>query len=117
MTSTLLLDRSGWDLCIDALGNIALASDPYATLQNAASAVRVFSGEAYYDTTIGIPFLDAVFNGSMPVAVLRETMAREAKAVPGVTAASIAIASITARAVVGQLQVTLADGTTQTAAL
>lgn len=117
MTATLLLDRSANDLCLDALGNIALATDPYATLQNAASAVRVFRGEAYYDTTIGVPYLEAVFNGSTPIAILRERMAAEARSVPGVVAASVAIASIDRRSLTGQLQITLADGSTQTAAL
>ena len=40
--STLLLDQTEWDLVLDASGNIALASPPYALAQDVASAVRTF---------------------------------------------------------------------------
>jgi hypothetical protein len=47
--NTLLLDVSSWDLCLDAAGNIAMASNPYSIAQDAASAIRTFAG----DFTIG----------------------------------------------------------------
>lgn len=117
MASTLLLDRDAWDLCLDALGNIAVATAPYQPVQDAASAARVFSGEAYYDATLGVPYLDQVFSGVTPLAVLRQRMAMEAERVPGVASATAAIRLASGRTVTGQLRVTLDDGTVQTAAL
>jgi hypothetical protein len=115
--NTLLLDRATNDLCLDALGNIAIAAQPYAQLQDAASAVRVFAGECWYDTTLGVPYFEQVLNGSTPLPVLRERMAAEARRVPGVADARIVITALAGRALVGQLQISLNDGTTQTADL
>ncbi len=117
MAATLLLDRDTNDLCLDALGNIAVATEPYSIAQDAASACRVFLGEAYYDTTLGVPFLDQVFSGATPVAILKQRMATEAERVPGVASAAVVIGSLVGRTLTGQVQVTLADGTTQSLAL
>ena len=56
--STLLLDRTYWDLCVDSSGNLAVASEPYSLAQDAASAIKLFQGEYIYDTTIGIPYFE-----------------------------------------------------------
>ena len=56
MADTLLLDLTNWDLVLDVNGNIAIARPPYALAQDAASAVKTFQGECYYDTTLGIPY-------------------------------------------------------------
>ena len=53
---TLLLDQTTWDLTLDANNNIALAAEPYAFAQDAASAIRLFQGELWYDTTRGVPY-------------------------------------------------------------
>ena len=50
VAATLLLDRTTWDLCLDANGNIAMATGPYAIAQDVASAVRL-----WHDTTKGVP--------------------------------------------------------------
>ena len=55
MPATLLLTPQTWDLTVDASNNIAVAAEPYALAQDAASAIRLFQGEDYYDTTRGIP--------------------------------------------------------------
>ena len=41
--------------------NIAVADEPYALAQDAASAIRTFIGECYYDTTKGLPYFEKVF--------------------------------------------------------
>lgn len=117
MASTLLLDRTDWDLVTDASGNIAVATEPYAQLQDAASACRVFAGEAYYDTSAGVPYFDQVFNGGTPVQILKSRMAAAAKETPGVADAVVAIDRLSARDLTGQLQVTLDDGTALVAEL
>jgi hypothetical protein len=57
---SLLLSRPAWDLVLDASGNIAVASAPYAIAQDAASAIRLFAGEHWYDTAQGIPCFSQV---------------------------------------------------------
>ncbi len=51
MASTLLLDQVTWDLAVDNVRHIAVASDPYSQAQDAASSIKTFAGEVYYDTT------------------------------------------------------------------
>jgi len=58
---TLLLDLDNWDLTVDAAGNWAVASPPYAIAQDVASAIKTFQlqagpndpvlGECWYDNT------------------------------------------------------------------
>jgi hypothetical protein len=117
MSTTLLLDRDNWDLAIDAAGNIALASEPYSQVQDASSACRLFEGEAWYDTTLGVPYFAQVFRGGQPVQVLKARLALAAQSVPGVTAATVVLTELTARTLVGQLQLRLETGGTMVATL
>lgn len=117
MATTLLLDRESWDCCVDAAGNIALATEPYSQLQDVSSECRVFEGEAYYDTTLGVPYFAQVFRGAQPVQVLKARLALAAVLVPGVAAGAVALTALTARVLRGQVQVTLDDGTSLTATL
>lgn len=110
MATTLLLDRDDWDLALDASGNIALASEPYSQAQDASSACKVFEGEAWYDTTLGVPYLDQVFRGGQPVQVLKARLALAAQSVPGVAAATVVLTDLTARTLAGQLQLRLEAG-------
>ena len=63
--NTLLLDRTVWDLVLDAGGNIARASNPYAVAQDVASAIKLFRGELFYDTAKGIPYWTEVLGLSL----------------------------------------------------
>lgn len=109
---TLLLDRTAWDLLVDATGNVAVASDPYSKAQDAASAVRLFSGEAYYDTARGIPYFEQILGHAPPLNYMRQKFADAAKAVPGVVATAAFISSVKGRKVTGQVQVTDVAGRT-----
>ena len=66
---TLLLSPSTWDLLVDSSGNIAVASNPYSIAQDVASAIKVFIGEVYYDTTLGLPYLGQILGQSRTDAV------------------------------------------------
>lgn len=112
MAKTILLDRSAWDLVVDAKRDIALASDPYSKAQDAASAVRLFEGELYYDTTKGIPYFDQILGHSPPLNYVRQKIIDAAKTVPGVVAAAAFFSSFTGRALRGQVQVTDEAGRT-----
>ena len=112
---TLLLPPTTWDLTIDASGNIAVADDPYSLAQDAASAVKLFLGELWFDTTQGVPYFTQLFGSPPNVSLIKAKFATAALTVPGVMSATVFITSITDRTVSGQVQVTDSSGTTTAA--
>ncbi|MDB5777618.1 MAG: hypothetical protein JWP38_3751 [Herbaspirillum sp.] len=103
--NTLLLDQVLWDLCKDANGNIAMATEPYAIAQDVASAVRVFLGEVWYDTTQGIPYSKNVLGQRPQLGYLKAQIERVALTVPGVVKAQCLFASFSGRVVRGQIKI------------
>jgi hypothetical protein len=99
-----------WDLALDSNGNIAKASVPYALAQDAASAIRTFSGEVFYDTTQGIPYFTQVLGQYPPVNLMRQQFIKAAMTVPGVKAAQVYFSGYANRAFTGQVQITDYDG-------
>lgn len=114
---TLLLDTQASDLCLDAVGNIAVASEPYAIAQDAASAIRTFSGEVWYDTTLGIPYFQQILGHFPPISLLRQYIEQAAETVPTVTNATAYINAISDRNVTGQVQITTSSGVTTSVGL
>jgi len=112
MASTLLLDTVTWDLVVGADGNIAVAKEPYARAQDAASAIRLFEGELYYDTTQGVPYWNQVMGKAPPLPLLKAFFTDAAKTVPGVLDSRAFIRSVAGRAVTGQVHVISADSIT-----
>jgi hypothetical protein len=113
--NSLLLDRTTWDLCVDASGNIAMASPPYALAQDAASAIKLFSGELFYDTSQGIPYFAQILGHFPPLALMKAQFVAAAITVPGVASAVCFISSIVNRKVSGQVQITDTSGTVSAA--
>jgi hypothetical protein len=112
---TLLLDRTYWDLCIDSNGNIAMAAEPYAIAQDAASAIKLFLGEYWYDTTIGIPYFREVL-GYPPSVPLMESLCRAAAmTVPDVVKVLVFFTSLANGQASGQVQITDINGNTSAA--
>ena len=107
---TLLLDRTVWDLVLDTSGNIALASNPYAIAQDVASAVKLFLGECWYDTTKGIPYFDQVLGHLPPQSVVKSYVEGAALTVPEVVQAQCTIVSIKDRVLTGQIEVIDTEG-------
>lgn len=101
--ATLLLDRDPWDLCLDAAGNIAVAQEPYALVQDVASEARVWAGECYYDTSIGVPYPN-ILGKVQPVQLLKSSLAEAAQRVPNVTNPVVYLTAIKGREVGGQIQ-------------
>lgn len=107
---TLLLDQKTWDLCIDLNGNIAVASEPYAQAQDAASSIRTFQGEVYYDTGRGVPFKQQIFGKLPPASLLKAKFVAAALLVPGVVAARCFLTGFADRRVSGQVQIATETG-------
>lgn len=110
MASTLLLDTGAWDLVLDANGNIAVASEPYALAQDAASAIKTFLGECWWDTTIGVPYITQILGKNIPLTLLRQMLVNAALTVPDVVSAQVFISSLTDRILSGQVQVVSTTG-------
>ena len=106
MASTILLDTATNDLVIDAAGNIAVADAPYALAQDAASAIKTFLGEVWWDVTVGIDWFGEILGHNPPLALLKARLANAAKTVPDVATATVFLTSATDRGIVGQVQVT-----------
>lgn len=112
---TLLLSTADWDLSVDANSNIAVADPNYSLAQDAASAIKTFLGELYYDTTVGVPWLTQILGQGSSLALLKQQLVDAALTVPGVASAQVFISSFANRVVTGQVQVVSA-GTGQTSA-
>jgi hypothetical protein len=110
---TLLLDRTAWDLCIDASGNIASAGPTYSTLQDVASAARLFVGELYYGPSVrGVPYFSEAFGQQFPTQLFKARIIAAALEVPGVKSAKCFLTSVGHRAIGGQIQVQTTAGAT-----
>lgn len=112
MSSTIFLNPTTWDLVLDASGDIAVAGEPYALAQDAASAIKTFSGEVYYDTSIGVPYFSQILGQQPPLGLVKHYLNQAALTVPGVNDAQTYLESWTGRAFKGQVQITTANGTT-----
>lgn len=112
--NTLLLDGSAWDLVLDSNGNIAMAAPPYAVAQDVASAIRLFLGELWYDTTQGVPYWQQFLGQNPSFSQIEAAMNKAALTVPGVVTANTVITSIADRQVNGQVQFSTSDGTNTT---
>lgn len=114
---TLLLDQTTWDLVLDVNGNIAAATEPYQLAQDAASAIRVFSGEGWYNTAIGVPYFESFLGKAPNLSLVKQKFIGQALTVPGVVSAKVFITSVAERRVTGQIQVTDAEGNVTAAAI
>lgn len=116
---TLLLDTVLWDYTVDANGNWAVATEPYSLAQDVSSAIRLFQGELWYDSSQGIPYFQKILGESPPLAVFQEYMVQAALTVPDVVSAVCIVESFDSatRKVTGQVQFTDVNGNTGTVAL
>jgi hypothetical protein len=112
---SLLLDNTTWDLCIDASGNIAVGAAPYALAQDAASSIRTFKGEVWYDTARGIPYFEQILGKFPSPAFMKAQFVAAAMLVPGITRARCYITGTKGRTITGQVQITDKTGATSLA--
>jgi hypothetical protein len=110
--SSLLLDEENWDLTVDTAGNIAVTTGPYAMAQDVASAVRLFLGELYYDTTQGVPYWESILGKFPPASFIKAKLVEAALTVPGVVTAKCFLSSFENRVFQGQVQFTDRSGVT-----
>lgn len=107
---TLLLDTVSWDFVLDVSGNWAVAGEPYSLAQDAASAIKLFQAELWYDTSKGVPYFQDFLGRPPAVSLMKTKFAAAAKTVPGVVKAVCFISGVAGRRVTGQVQVTDKQG-------
>ena len=115
MPATISLSPETWDLELDAAGNISLTLAPDSLAQDAASAIKTFLGEIFWDTTVGVPYLTQILGPPPPqpppsLALLKQQFINASLAVPGVAAAQVFITAFSNRAIGGQVQVVPSSG-------
>ncbi len=117
---TALLDVTAWDFVLDVNGDLAMASDPYSVAQDAASAIRTFIDECYYNTTLGVPYFQTLFGKAPNINYMKQKFISQALLVPGVSSPGVSVAvfitSVADRRVTGQVQITDANGVVTAAA-
>ncbi|WP_096978905.1 hypothetical protein [Escherichia coli] len=110
---TMRLGPSTWDLTLDGNGDIAVADDSLAVAQDVASACLVFSGECWYDNTLGIPWKMEVLGRRPSPGFIVQKMQDEARKLPVVEKA---LASVffdkNTRRIRGTIRVTDRNGNT-----
>src|SRR5487761_1929154 len=94
-----------WGMTVDVAGNIAMATSEYAIAQDVASACRLFSGELYYDTLKGIPYLTAILGKRPSRALVSNYFETAALTVPEVVAAQTVGLSLSNRNLTGSIEV------------
>ena len=80
---------ANWDLTLDANGNLAVVAGPQALAQDVASAISTFLGEAYFDTSLGVPWGGNVFAQEFSPALATSLIVQAAMSVPGVVSATV----------------------------
>ena len=110
--ASLLLDLTNWDLCVTIDGDIAVCTDPYASAQDVACALRCFVTDLWFDTAQGIPYLQTILGKLPPLSFLKQTFEAAALTVPTIASATCYISSFTNRALAGQVLLTLKSGQT-----
>ena len=113
----MLLAIDSWDCIADAKGNIAVASDPYAKAQDVASACKLFLGEAWFDTSRGVPWFDDVLGHAPPRGLMQALIEQAALTVPGVVAATCTIDEVANRQVTATVKFTDDAGRTSSLVL
>jgi hypothetical protein len=104
--STILLSHDDHDLLVDANGNIAMASNPYAYAQDVATAELMFKGEHIYYNTIGIPYLTEILGENTPISIIKGYYETEALSVTGIKKAEAVLSLGKDRGLSGEIRVT-----------
>ncbi|WP_238158650.1 hypothetical protein [Trabulsiella odontotermitis] len=84
MAKTLYLDPDTWDLQLDGNGDLRIATGPLAIAQDVASACLTFSGEVWFNNTLGVPWKEEVLGMRPPPGLIQSRMAAEAMRIEGV---------------------------------
>ena len=89
-TRSLLLTES-WDITIDANGNLATTTQPYAVAQDVACSCLTVKGEATFDEEIGIPYFENILGQPAPIGLLTAYLQEQAERLSTVRQANVTL--------------------------
>ncbi|HWH86154.1 MAG TPA: hypothetical protein VNV36_05180 [Pseudomonas sp.] len=101
---TLLLSPE-WDLQLDASGQFATVSGPLAVAQSVANAIRLFTEDAYFNQTDGVPHFDITLGHRPSPDVVKERLIRTALAVNKVDSATMTSFAVVNRVATGTMDI------------
>lgn len=107
-----LLLTNDWDITLDSAGNLAIADNNYSIAQDVASAVKLFTNDAYFDTQAGIPHFEISLKRNVSASVVRARIKEAAENVLGVKSATVDLIEISNNTLRAEILITLEDDTT-----
>ena len=110
---TLNLDQRTWDLTLDGVGRIEMATEDYATAQNVANEARLFIEDAYFQQDQGIPHFVINLGHRLNPSLVRAYLRAAARRVPDVKEVlSVSYEELTpeARLLTGNIEFTTMEG-------
>lgn len=112
MAQTLLLDTDTWDLTLDPAGNMALADARYSIAQDVASAVSTWSGECWYDNSLGLPYKTQILGQKLAESLVKAQIKNAALTIDGVSQVTTIDLQQTNRKLSGTIEIIDASGVT-----
>lgn len=95
----------GWDVGLDAAGNLAIETGAQAVAQDVASSVKVFVGDLFYDASAGIPYFDDVLGQGFSAPLVKALLEARALLVPTVVKAQAGPFKLVGRRLTGDVRV------------
>lgn len=104
---TILLNDD-WDLTLNAAGGLAVTTEEYAIAQSVANSVRLFTHDAYFELTRGIPHynIELGMDEIPSIAILTSRIKTVARQVPGVRDATVTLNLENDRILGGEILIT-----------
>jgi len=110
--NTLAVGTETRDLELDLSGNMKVLTGPGAIAQDVASALKLFAGELWYDTTRGLPYYSQVLGKNFNRPLLQGLMDQAALSMPGVVKAQTTLQPPVNRELHGSVEVIDTTGVT-----
>ncbi len=104
-----LLLNNNWDITLNDNGSLKTADPNYSTAQTVANAVKLFTGDAYFNTDIGIPHFEITLKRNPALSVIRSHIKKAAMSVSNVKHAEVIINSDN-EMIQGNILITLENG-------
>lgn len=97
MAKSIPLKTDTWDIFLDSAGNLSLTDNDSSIAQDVASSVRTFEGECWYNTTLGMPYFQAIFGKSPPNSFVVASIKEQAFTVDAVNSVNVVNAGLQGR--------------------
>lgn len=101
-----------WDLKVDVNGNIAVCEEPYSIAQQAATEIKLFEGEGWYDRSQGTPHFAKILGINSNLGLIRNILLNRVNGVDNVMRSDIDMYVDSERILHGNIFITSTSGET-----